>query len=419
MTQTPLHAATDAASADRPVWPIAALQQALEQLIEDTLVDLRTGFAALDGDLTGLLGYARANLGASPRTDAALPGTKGADLEGWRQLLSLFLTANNELRRKVDKRQGLPTARESIDPTNADAWKAVWAALRDQLAARPALLALAEDAMHLPPATIAADQWQVLDALTRLLPELAARLELVFQRHGQCDFTAIALAALRALGGDEEPSDLALHLDYRLRHILVDECQDTSGVQFDLLRRLTAGWQDGDGRTLFLVGDGMQSLYGFRDANVGLFLDSRRHPLGAIRLQPLDLSVPGDLSSAAFLIVAAALVPGVSRSGGTISIGLLLGYTREAAARYSFLLAIPAVLASGFYQLFRHWGEFGPFGFGETALATAISFIVGYGVIVAFLRIISTYSFMPFVWYRVAIGSLLLILLGFGILSPI
>lgn len=268
----------------------AALQQALEQLIEDTLVDLRTGFAALDGDLTGLLGYALANLGAAPRTDAALPGTTGADLEQWRQLLSLFLTARNELRKKVDKRQGLPTARESLDPANADHWKAVWTALRDQLAARPALLALAEDAVHLPPATIAADQWQVLDALTRLLPELAARLELVFQRRGQCDFTAIALAALRALGDDEEPSDLALHLDYRLRHILVDECQDTSGVQFDLLRRLTAGWQDGDGRTLFLVGDGMQSLYGFRDANVGLFLDSRRHPLGAIRLQPLDLS---------------------------------------------------------------------------------------------------------------------------------
>jgi len=116
---------------------------------------------------------------------------------------------------------------------------------------------------------------------------------------------------------------------------------------------------------------------------------------------------------------AMALVPGVSRSGGTISVGLLLGYTREAAARYSFLLAIPAVLASGFYQLFRHWGEFGPFGFGQTALATAISFIVGYGVIVAFLRIISTYSFMPFVWYRVAIGLTLLGLLASGILLPI
>lgn len=266
------------------------LQRALQQLIEDNLAELHAGFAALDGDLPGLLGYAQANLGRSDAMGTALPGASHADLEQWHGLLALFLTGKNELRKKVDKRQGMPTAKESVDPANADTWKTVWTALRDQLAARPALLALADDVMALPPATIAAAQWQVLEALIRLLPELAARLDLVFQRRGQCDFTAIALAALRALGEEEAPSDLALHLDYRLRHILVDECQDTSGVQFDLLRRLTAGWQEGDGRTLFLVGDGMQSLYGFRDANVGLFLDSRRHPLGALRLQPLDLS---------------------------------------------------------------------------------------------------------------------------------
>lgn len=113
---------------------------------------------------------------------------------------------------------------------------------------------------------------------------------------------------------------------------------------------------------------------------------------------------------------AMALVPGVSRSGGTISAGLMLGYTREAAARYSFLLAIPAVLASGFYQLYRDWGEFGPLGPGPTALATLISFFVGYGVIVVFLKIVSTRSYMPFVLYRVVAGSSLLALLGFGII---
>lgn len=116
---------------------------------------------------------------------------------------------------------------------------------------------------------------------------------------------------------------------------------------------------------------------------------------------------------------AMALVPGVSRSGGTISAGLLLGYTREAAARYSFLLAIPAVLASGFYELIRHWGDFGPFGLGHTALAVLISFGIGYGVIVLFLRIISTRSFMPFVWYRIALGSAIFGLLTCGALKPI
>lgn len=116
---------------------------------------------------------------------------------------------------------------------------------------------------------------------------------------------------------------------------------------------------------------------------------------------------------------AMALIPGVSRSGGTISAGLLLGYSREAAARYSFLLAIPAVLASGFYQLARSWGEFGPFGLGETALATAISFVVGYGVIIVFLKIVSTRSFMPFVAYRVLLGTIMLGLLAIGVLDPI
>lgn len=266
------------------------LEAALQRLIEDSLAELRAAFAALDGDLPGLLGYALANLGTPQGDGTTLPGNSCADLDRWQQILALFLTANNEPRKKADKRQGFPTAKDSVDPTNAEAWKTVWVALRDQIGANPALLALADDIMALPPAAMADRQWQVLETLARLLPELAARLDLVFQRRGQCDFTAIALAALRALGDDEAPSDLALHLDYRLRHILVDECQDTSSAQFALLRRLTAGWQEGDGRTLFLVGDGMQSLYGFRDANVGLFLDSRRHPLGAIRLQALDLS---------------------------------------------------------------------------------------------------------------------------------
>lgn len=110
-----------------------------------------------------------------------------------------------------------------------------------------------------------------------------------------------------------------------------------------------------------------------------------------------------------------ALVPGVSRSGGTISAGLLLGYTREAAARYSFLLAIPSVLASGFYQLFKSWGTPGPIGPGETALATLIAFAVGYGVIVLFLRLVSTRGYLPFVLYRVALGVAVFVLVGLGI----
>ncbi|MXO65622.1 undecaprenyl-diphosphate phosphatase [Altericroceibacterium endophyticum] len=111
---------------------------------------------------------------------------------------------------------------------------------------------------------------------------------------------------------------------------------------------------------------------------------------------------------------AMALIPGVSRSGGTISAGLIMGYTREAAARYSFLLAIPAVLASGFYQLAKSWNDWGPIGPGPTALATAIAFVVGYWVIVAFLKIVSTRNYLPFVIYRIVAGLGLLALLMTG-----
>jgi undecaprenyl-diphosphatase len=120
------------------------------------------------------------------------------------------------------------------------------------------------------------------------------------------------------------------------------------------------------------------------------------------------------------LAQAMALIPGVSRSGGTITAGLLMGYTREAAARYSFLLAIPAVFGSGLYQLYKvvsKDGVGGPYGLPETALATAIAFVVGYVIIGWFLKFISTRSYRLFVWYRILLGLALYLLLGFNVIS--
>lgn len=119
------------------------------------------------------------------------------------------------------------------------------------------------------------------------------------------------------------------------------------------------------------------------------------------------------------LAQAMALIPGVSRSGGTITAGLLMGYTREAAARYSFLLAVPAVFGSGFYQLFKSIGQDNPVGWGPTALATLIAFVVGYGVIVFFLKLVSTRDYFPFVWYRIALGLLIFALLATGQIAAI
>lgn len=109
---------------------------------------------------------------------------------------------------------------------------------------------------------------------------------------------------------------------------------------------------------------------------------------------------------------AMALIPGVSRSGGTITVGRMMGFTREAAARYSFLLAIPAVLASGIYQFVKSFGDLPPDLALATAVATAVSFVSGYLVIAWLLRYLVRGSFMPFVIWRVGVGSVLLIALA-------
>jgi undecaprenyl-diphosphatase len=115
-----------------------------------------------------------------------------------------------------------------------------------------------------------------------------------------------------------------------------------------------------------------------------------------------------------------ALIPGVSRSGATIAMGRFLGYSRQAALRYSFLLALPAVFSSGFYELKGAIGdgsETSVFTVPETLLATGIAFVIGYAVIAWLLKFVSTKSFAPFIIYRVALGSLLLILLSTGVIN--
>ncbi|UYO95638.1 undecaprenyl-diphosphate phosphatase [Microbacterium sp. M28] len=138
--------------------------------------------------------------------------------------------------------------------------------------------------------------------------------------------------------------------------------------------------------------------------------------VGAKRRKLDDLTYPHGVLFG--LAQALALVPGVSRSGGTITMGLFLGYERAAAARYAFLLAIPAVFGSGFFQLFKSWDEPDQyFSLGETLAATGIAFVVALGVIAFFMSWISKRSFLPFVIYRILLGTTLLILLGTGVIT--
>jgi ATP-dependent helicase/nuclease subunit A len=143
------------------------------------------------------------------------------------------------------------------------------------------------------------DQWQSLSDdshpqlvqdFCRLLDFAEERLAEVFRARGQVDFTEVTRAAIRALGTPDRPSDLLYALDYRIEHLLVDEFQDTSRAQYALLKALTEQWSEGDAHTLFLVGDPLQSIYRFREADVALFLQSwNEKQLGSVRLTPIRL----------------------------------------------------------------------------------------------------------------------------------
>ncbi len=168
--------------------------------------------------------------------------------------------------------------------------KAAGAGLVMQLAGIPGLREALKLLGKLPAERYTEEQWSVMRALLTVLKLAVAKLHEVFRETNTIDFTEIGVAARRALGPPDQPEDLAYRLDFRIQHLLVDEFQDTSRGQFDLLESLTMGWEPEDGRTLFLVGDPMQSIYRFRQAEVGLFLQVAGNGLGSLRPESLKLT---------------------------------------------------------------------------------------------------------------------------------
>jgi len=279
------------------------LEAALEHLVTDALANLSQVMPRDDaGEIVTLLRYAGANLAQSkpahPIAACAeldtIPGSNAADLETWQAVAELLLTQANGWRKSANANLGFPARSGTKDPEEQqrrDNQKQRLAELIARLCEVPGLTEALADARELPPVRYSPAQWELVEALVQLLPMAAAQLRLVFREHGEVDFTEVAQSAVRALGEPQAPTDLTLSLDYRIRHLLVDEFQDTSLSQYELLRRLTAGWQPDDGRTFFAVGDPMQSIYRFREAEVGLFLNARHAGLGDVRLESLRLSV--------------------------------------------------------------------------------------------------------------------------------
>ena len=268
----------------------AELESALGREIAGHLGRLRENIPReLVGELVQLAALAAGVLHAAG-TDSSIRACRGlmqlppADetgLDAWRGIAEFLLTDAGRWRKTMNKNQGLPPE-EKAAKTRAEH-------LLQRLADEETLRLLLAAVPQLPEARYNDPQWRVLEALLPLLTLAVAQLRVVFAERGQADFVEVALGARQALGEPEDPTDLALALDYRIRHLLVDEFQDTSVNQFQRLEMLTAGWQPGDGRTLFLVGDPAQSIYRFREAEVGHFLRAWQSGLGTLRLTPLQL----------------------------------------------------------------------------------------------------------------------------------
>lgn len=268
-----------------------ALESNLEMAVTEQLALTAATFPPeLRQDLASLCDFAGSNMfadGAGEHPIAALagatdlpPGNVGAVLQ-WQGVAELLLTLSGTFRKQVDKRQGFPPG----DKLRKETIKALLA----ELAFVPELAEFLHSVRSLPPVRYSDDQWAVLLALFRLLPLASVELKRLFGEQGVADHIDIAMTADDALGTAESPGDVALLLDYQVRHLLVDEMQDTSSAQYRMLEALTGGWVQGDGRTLYCVGDPMQSIYRFRNAEVGQFLLARKHGIGGISLEPLVL----------------------------------------------------------------------------------------------------------------------------------
>ena len=223
-----------------------------------------------------------------------LPGSDMSDIPQWIALSELLLTKDHTWRLRFDKNLGFPapsTSKNVEEKNHYQSMKNRATALVDALRSQPAFHAALIDLIKAPARAYEAPQWETLKALYFVLNIVVAQLKVIFRRYGQIDYIENAQAALFALGNDEAPTDLALALDYQIRHLLIDEFQDTSTSQYRLIEKIIAGWENEDGRTLFIVGDPMQSIYRFREAEVGLFIRARKHGIGNIHLNALTLCV--------------------------------------------------------------------------------------------------------------------------------
>ncbi|MYJ94891.1 MAG: AAA family ATPase [Proteobacteria bacterium] len=211
----------------------------------------------------------------------ALPARSVEHLKAWKGLPELLLTGQGTWRK-----QPAAIGFSGQFATLGSDLKELISSLSDSEELRLALVEL----KRVPDSLPGSAWWDAVSAIRISLQHLVAELRILFAERNTADFIELALAAQRALGNAARPSDLLLALDRRIQHILVEEFEDTSRSQIRLLELLTSGWEPGDSRSLFLVGDPMQSIYRFRNADMSLFLRAKHEGIGDIRCETLDLT---------------------------------------------------------------------------------------------------------------------------------
>jgi ATP-dependent exoDNAse (exonuclease V) beta subunit len=246
--------------------------------------------AELEAELTSLGRYAARQLREAGQVDSpilqletleGLPAADPTTLPQWLGIAEMLVTKQGNLRKRVNRNQGFPPG----DSGQKDALNDLLVALdRSEQCCR-----LIHETRILPPVRYNDEQWSVLLALFRLLPLAVMELKRLFSERSVTDHIEVALNASNALGSADDPGDVALLLDYQIRHLLVDEMQDTSSAQYRMIEALTGGWDSSDGRTLYCVGDPMQSIYRFRNAEVGQFLLAKDSGIGNLSLTTLTL----------------------------------------------------------------------------------------------------------------------------------
>ena len=204
------------------------------------------------------------------------PGVTSDDLQEWKIISNLLITkSNGDWRKRVDKKIGFPAELKKE--------KALFLKILEGLDSELEFKKMLINLDNLPSPNFQESTKKSISDIAQVLKLSVAKLKIIFDQEVIQDFPEVNFQAINALDGRGEISDIALLLDYQIKHILIDEFQDTSYSQLNLIERLVQGWQQDEGKTIFCVGDPMQSIYKFRESQVGIFIDAASNGIGNLR----------------------------------------------------------------------------------------------------------------------------------------